>query len=989
MLEALNYEGLTAAHAQDEAVVCALHFERVRDKLLMMYAWKFVRAVNTPTANELPGNTGWKYYFPKPADCLFVLGVIDVGNGGVLTEYEELSNSIHTNAKIPTLVYTSSATNVTEWPSLFIEAFICSLAAEIAPAVTGEIANVKYCQEKAERAISEARKLGIISSDITSTLPDELKKRALNLARGQRTISPTSEAAITTGLDVSGRVNYRTQQEEQACLRAYDSVRDRLLELYAWTFARKSAACSGVIGQIAGWIYSAGVPSDCVKVLSVLNADGEPEDYEIADGYVNCNVSPARIRYTAKMTDAEKWPGIFRDVFCYELAAEILTVSSGDIQGAQALREHAQRLIHEAERTGAIRGEVKIPASVELYNRAISLVRGQRTISPTGQTVNEQGLDIIGDMNYREREAIAVCRRSLPELRDKLLRLYGWKFARKTAELTLASKKSGWNYAYNIPSDCMKVLSVLSNDEPAEYEEADGLILSNASGDMTVRYTRRVTELTELDSVFREILCLEVAIEVSNALIMNVEHIALLEQKKTAIIENAYRTGIITEDTPLTLKEEMYNRAIHLAHGTRTLKGTSEQGNNAGADTSGQMNVRNREEIAACKRAAPSVRDRLLQLYPWTFARHTSELTQEAVNVSGWTNGYVLPSDCLQVLSVLHNDEPIDYEAIDTRVYCNASGVTVRYTARVVSMDKLPGVFVDVYCYALAEEVISATTGNNEQIALLEQKKQALIVDAYKIGAIKTESRIPAKHELYNRAIGLVRGQKQGITPDMKMTRYEDEISTCRRSFDGVRDRLLTLYAWVFARKTETPARLSENVPGWRYTYALPADCLKVNAVIAHDRRSDYGLERGCMGVSDFSENVELAEWEISGHELYTNREAIYIRYTARIEDYAKWAALFTEAFVAMLAIEVAMNVTDERNIITILDQRIARIIDEAKQNGTIREDTKLPKQKESRRTSIKTTPYLDYSGIPTLPCTPIDYCGRSYGINADEFCQW
>ena len=74
MLEALNYEGLTAAHAQDEAVVCALHFERVRDKLLMMYAWKFVRAVNTPTANELSGNTRWKYYFPKPADCLFVLG---------------------------------------------------------------------------------------------------------------------------------------------------------------------------------------------------------------------------------------------------------------------------------------------------------------------------------------------------------------------------------------------------------------------------------------------------------------------------------------------------------------------------------------------------------------------------------------------------------------------------------------------------------------------------------------------------------------------------------------------------------------------------------------------------------------------------------------------------------------------------------------------------------------------------------------------------
>ena len=37
LLNDLNYEGLANIHAQDEAVVCAMHFERVRDRLLQIY----------------------------------------------------------------------------------------------------------------------------------------------------------------------------------------------------------------------------------------------------------------------------------------------------------------------------------------------------------------------------------------------------------------------------------------------------------------------------------------------------------------------------------------------------------------------------------------------------------------------------------------------------------------------------------------------------------------------------------------------------------------------------------------------------------------------------------------------------------------------------------------------------------------------------------------------------------------------------------------
>ncbi|MBR0035677.1 MAG: hypothetical protein IJP54_08365, partial [Synergistaceae bacterium] len=43
LLENLNYSGLADAHVQDEAVICAMHFARVRDRLQQMYPWVFCR----------------------------------------------------------------------------------------------------------------------------------------------------------------------------------------------------------------------------------------------------------------------------------------------------------------------------------------------------------------------------------------------------------------------------------------------------------------------------------------------------------------------------------------------------------------------------------------------------------------------------------------------------------------------------------------------------------------------------------------------------------------------------------------------------------------------------------------------------------------------------------------------------------------------------------------------------------------------------------
>ena len=784
-LNELDYVGLAELHAQEEAVVCAMHFERVRDRLQEMYPWVFCR--KQYQYGEIRGKL--------PDDFLTMLCVMENEQP---IEYEIKDGKLKPN-NADKIIYTAQVKDVSQWPPIFCDVFVYALAIEICPAVTGKAEYVQVLEQKAQELIHRAQQIGAIKAETRLTLQEELYNRAIGLSRGQRSLKTTSAGAVEQGTDNAGFVNDRMTAEYQACVRASGRVRDRLLELYAWRFARKYKYVHDKVIVNNGWQFGYNLPYDCVKLLNVLTEDGTPVDYEEVDGYVCCKAENPKIRYTAKITNPEEWSGIFADVYCYNLAQEIIMSTTANPETIQLLEAKAQSLIREAHRLGEIRAEVKIPAGEEIYNRAIALARGQRILSPAGNTAIEQGIDITGDINYREREALGVCKRSMPSVRDKLLQLYPWVFARKNAELT-----------------------------PTE-------------------------------------------------------------------------------------------------------------------------------------------------------------------SISGWSNGYSLPADCMNVLTVLADNEPVDYEVINGCVYCNSVGASVRYTARVEEVNTWPGAFVDAVCYELAEEIISAITGNNESIAVLEQKKQAAIAEAYKVGTIKTETRIPAKYELFNRAIGLVKGLKTE-KPDILDNRYEDELSTCRRSYESIRNRLLQSYAWVFARRTETPARLSESVPGWRYTYMLPADCLRVIAVIGQDRRAEWGGEMTCRNISDFSDKVELTEYETAGRELYANRDVVYVRYTAKIDDSAQWEAVFTEAFVILLGIEIALNVVGDKNIIAILEQRLTRLIEDAKLSGAIREETKLPKQRESIRAVAANRQFLDYSGIPTLPCdTGYPYIMRRpcYEGGTGQLCGW
>lgn len=194
LLEALNYEGLANAHAQDEAVVCALHYVRVRDGLLQSFPWIFARKTATP-ALLAEGDEGWRYTFALPSGCLKVLSVMaadkrldyyEAHNTDLsvppdyneLLEFEEADGKLYTNRNPVHIRYTDKITEDGSWAPLFTSAFVVKLAEAISPAVGASADLIQVLEKDFEQTIQTATANGVIKAD--TGLPRQRETRAIN-----------------------------------------------------------------------------------------------------------------------------------------------------------------------------------------------------------------------------------------------------------------------------------------------------------------------------------------------------------------------------------------------------------------------------------------------------------------------------------------------------------------------------------------------------------------------------------------------------------------------------------------------------------------------------------------------------------------------------------------------------------------------------------------------------------------------------------------
>lgn len=142
----------------------------------------------------------------------------------------------------------------------------------------------------------------------------------------------------------------------------------------------------------------------------------------------------------------------------------------------------------------------------ELVNAALRKVGGKRIMDITDD-VGSAG--VAGDVLAFER--------------DELLRLSTWNFAATRAHLAPleVTPVFEWEYAFAVPSDCMRIVGVYDNDagtSQAFYKiesiETDEGYVNAILGDVNeiwLRYIRRVTDVGLMSEGFRQCLILRLA----------------------------------------------------------------------------------------------------------------------------------------------------------------------------------------------------------------------------------------------------------------------------------------------------------------------------------------------------------------------------------------------------------------------------------------------------------------------------------------------
>ena len=162
LLESLNYEALIAAHAQEEAVTCARHFEFVRDKLLQNHSWVFARKSAAP-AQLSTALVGWEFNYALPTDYLKLLAVIRTDRPLAAVNYEVLGRSLGCRHSGVHIRYTAKVVDFSQWDAAFTDVFCSMLAGEAVSSIMGQINAVEMMEQRAQLGIQRAQMVGAIA----------------------------------------------------------------------------------------------------------------------------------------------------------------------------------------------------------------------------------------------------------------------------------------------------------------------------------------------------------------------------------------------------------------------------------------------------------------------------------------------------------------------------------------------------------------------------------------------------------------------------------------------------------------------------------------------------------------------------------------------------------------------------------------------------------------------------------------------------------
>ncbi len=140
------------------------------------------------------------------------------------------------------------------------------------------------------------------------------------------------------------------------------------------------------------------------------------------------------------------------------------------------------------------------------------------TLSET--SICNQALGRIGGLQIKNVETdtspqAIQCRLHYEQTRDSLIRSYSWRFASERATLSAGDTPDfEWDNAFTLPTDFMALKSIyegrFSSSNFRNYAIEQDEILTNED-EMEIRYTKKVTDVSEFDPLFVKVFILLLA----------------------------------------------------------------------------------------------------------------------------------------------------------------------------------------------------------------------------------------------------------------------------------------------------------------------------------------------------------------------------------------------------------------------------------------------------------------------------------------------
>jgi len=129
----------------------------------------------------------------------------------------------------------------------------------------------------------------------------------------------------------------------------------------------------------------------------------------------------------------------------------------------------------------------------------------------------------------------------------------------------------------------------------------------------------------------------------------------------------------------------------------------------------------NSPQIIQCRLHFEPTRDALIRSHYWRFASARAVLVQDTTDPPfEWDNQFILPDDFMRFKSIYEEDGVIlknRRHAIEgQRLLTNLSTISLRYIKKVTDPTEFDPLFVKIFVWLLADEMIGTLAGGDERI---------------------------------------------------------------------------------------------------------------------------------------------------------------------------------------------------------------------------------------------------------------------------------